>query len=546
MPTIEVSKKDLIKMIGKKVNLEDDLLYVKGEIDDEKNDLIKIDSKDTNRPDLWSTEGMAREIKSKYKKKFPSYKHSKGKIKVIVDKNVKNIRPYTACAVVRNLKITKNILSQLIQLQEKIAGTFGRNRKEVSIGVYDLKKIKPPIKYCAVEPEKIKFSPLGYRKKMNVEKILKEIQKGKEYGHLLKGFDKYTVFKDSKNEIMSLVPVVNSNDSGNVGLKSKDLFIECSGNEIKFISTALNCLVTALAERGGKIESVNVMYGKKKTVTPHLNPKKFKINRENVNKVSGLNLDGKKIKDLLEKSNYKVLKNGKTIELSYPSYRQDLMHERDVIEDIIIAYGYNNIKPKQIKLITKGKINKTEEISGKIADIMAGLGMQEVMSYTLTNKEILFKKMNIEEKDIAEIENPSSSRWGVFRNWLLPNLISFIAKNKNVEYPQKIFEIGDAIILDEKEDVKSKNLRKLSSIITGTNISYEDISSYLDALFDSMNSSYILKDTKHPCFIDGRCALIFKGNKELGIIGEIHPKILKNFNIEMPVAVFEIKIESFL
>ena len=227
MPTIEISKKDLIKLIGKKVkNLDDDLLYVKGEIDESKGDIIKVDSKDTNRPDLWSAEGIAREIKSKYKIKFPQYKFKKGKIKVHVDESVKKIRPYTACAVIRNLKMTKDIMSQLIQLQEKIAGTFGRNRKEVSIGVYDLKKIKPPIKYCTIDPEKIKFIPLDHRKKMNVKNIFENVQKGKEYGHLLKGFKKYTIFKDSKDEIMSLVPIINSNDSGNIGLKSKDLFIE--------------------------------------------------------------------------------------------------------------------------------------------------------------------------------------------------------------------------------------------------------------------------------------------------------------------------------
>ena len=172
--------------------------------------------------------------------------------------------------------------------------------------------------------------------------------------------------------------------------------------------------------------------------------------------------------------------------------------------------------------------------------------MQEIMSYTLTNKETLFKKMDVEEKYVAEIENPASSRWSVFRDWLLPNTISFISKNKNVEYPQKIFEIGDVVLLDDKLETKSKNIRKICAAITGTNVSYEDISSYLDSLFRSMHSNYSLKDATHPSFIPGRCAFVYSGNKILGVIGEIHPKVLKNWNIEMPVSAFEIKLESFL
>jgi len=168
MPKIDVSYNDLCNLIGRKIEIQkfvnEDILFAKGEVDDIIDDTMKIDIKDTNRPDLWSAEGVAREIRLRYKSDFPTYRVKKSNVVVNVDKSVENVRPLTVCAVVRNLKITGVVLYQLVQLQEKIAGTFGRNRKEVAIGVYDLDKIKLPINYTTVSPTGIKFITLDFEK----------------------------------------------------------------------------------------------------------------------------------------------------------------------------------------------------------------------------------------------------------------------------------------------------------------------------------------------------------------------------------------------
>ncbi len=545
MPTIEVSYRDLVNLIGKKIdmrNLENDLLYAKAEIGDVAGDIIKLDVKDTNRPDLWSAEGVAREIRFRYSKDFPKYKTKKSGVMVYVDKGVADVRPLTVCAVVRGIKIDSNILSQLIQLQEKVSGTFGKNRKEVAIGVYDLHKIKPPIKYTTFGRKDIKFVPLEFDKSLTPQEIIENHPKGKEFGHLIKG-PNVPIFIDSAKNVLSMPPIINSAYTGKVTESTKDIFIECSGFDFRFLNIALNVVVAALHERGGRIETVGVVYDNKKITTPDMNPRKFSLDTDYINKISGLELSKKEVLDLLSRSGY-AAKAGRNIVLLYPAYRQDIMHQNDIVEDAIISYGFNKIEPAIKKLATKGEIRDAEKFLLRISEIFVGTGFQEILSYMMTNKRDLFDNMNVPHEKSAEVENPTSANWSAFRNWLLPSVMDFLAKNKHVEYPQKIFETGTCVLLDEKQETKTKDVVKLTAAISNSSVSYEEISSVLGSFMRNAGFQYGLKKYDHPSFIAGRCAEIITNDKHAGFVGEIHPLVLNGWNLEKPVAAFELNLSE--
>jgi phenylalanyl-tRNA synthetase beta chain len=551
MPTIEVSHQDLCRLIGKNIPLnrlkEEGILFAKGEIDEAKGNLLKIDIKDTNRPDLWSAEGIAREMRGRYVSGgLPRYKTKKSGIVVKVDKRLKGIRPFTVCAVVKNLKMDDHSLSQLIQLQEKVSTTFGRNRKEIAIGVYDLRRIKPPIRFTTIKPDSIRFIPLEFRRELTPRQILKEHPKGREFGHLLEGLPEYPMFIDSAGEVLSIPPIINSEYTGKVTGETKDVFIECSGFNLKFLIPALNVMVAALSDRGGDIETVRVVYPGRVLETPELEPKGFELDLEYLNRVSGLNLGMERVCRLLNQARYEAKPSGKRINLLYPAYRQDIMHQRDVIEDVLISYGYNKIEPVIPKLPTVGNQNPIEVFSSTVSDIMAGLGLQETLSYILTNKKNLFDKMNLREGGLVEIENIVSANWCVFRTWLLPSLLEFLSRNKHVEYPQRVFEIGDAVNLDSREETKTKDERKLAVVLTDNSVGYEDISSILDSLIRSLGTQYRLKRIEHPSFIKGRAAGIFVRGRKTGFVGEISPLVLEKWDLEKPVVGFELDLHGLM
>jgi phenylalanyl-tRNA synthetase beta chain len=549
MPSLEVSLRDMEKLIGATLSpdeLQHLVTLAKCDVDSIVGDSVKLEAKDTNRPDLWSAEGIAREIRFRVKKpRFPKYKTSKSRVEVVVDKSVRDVRPFTACAVITNLHLGEAGLSQMIQLQEKVASNYGGGRKEVAIGVYDLDKIRPPINYTTVDPDGIRFVPLDFEEELTPREILEKHPKGKEFGHLLAGVARYPIFVDSVGEVMSVPPIINSNFSGKVTENTRNAFIECSGFHLDRLSVALNVVSTALAERGAEIGAVKVRYGNKVIVTPDFTPGRARVDLVHFGRISDLTLSPSKACDLLRKSGYSVIRRKKDrVEVLYPAYRHDIMHERDLMEDMLISYGYDKIKPQPLKLPTVGASSRIERFSSLLCELMIGLGFQQVMSYTLTNKAALFAKMKLREEPVIELENPVSSSWNVFRNWMLPCVVDFLSSNAHVDYPQNVFEIGDVIVPDQTRETRVMDKRKLACARASAEVGYQDMASVLDAFLSSLGCQYELRPGSHPSFIEGRVADVILKGAYLGVLGEISPEVLEAWNIEVPVSAFEIDVSS--
>ncbi|MCD6547786.1 MAG: phenylalanine--tRNA ligase subunit beta [Nanoarchaeota archaeon] len=555
MPKIEVSKKDLMNLTGIKISfakLKDILLeYLKADVEDVKGDILTIKLEDTNRPDLWCVEGIARALRVLLGKGSKHYNVKPSGITIEVDKKLKNIRPYIACGIIKNVKITDDILKSIIQYQEKLGGTYGRKRAKAALGVYDFDKIKGKrLHYKAAKPNSIKFTPLDFNEELPLNEVLKKHPKGIEYAHLLKDKKYYPVILDSDGKVLSMPPIINSNEAGKVTLDTKNLFVEVTGTDFQTVMNMLNLFVMAIAERGGKLYSVRIKYNYPAEcgfeVSPKFLPTPFNIKPSHVNKMLGLGLTLTEIKKLLRKMDYKILRADSVndiISLEIPFYRKDVMHAVDIIEDIAIAYGYNNIAPIEPRISTKGKLLPETNKHDLIRELMIGMGFQEVFSFTLTSKDVLFDKMNTKGKCI-EIMNPMSRNYSVLRNSILPILMNFLKKNKTVEFPQKIFELGPIILPDEKSYNKAKQLTNLCVVIAHSKANFTEIKSVLETLMKNLGKEIKLKHAKHKSFIYGRCGEIILNGKAIGIIGEIHPKVLENFDLENPVVAFEINVDE--
>src|SRR3989344_6837509 len=344
MPTVILNRKEFEKLAGKKLpldTLKDRISMLGTDLEDVTENEIIVEVF-PNRPDMLSEQGFARAFSSFIgaKKGLRAYKARKSGYKLIVEDSVKDVRPYTACAVVKNLRFNDEKIKQIIQIQEKLHIGYGRNRKKCAIGVYPLEKIKFPIYYMALEPEKIRFTPLESEKEMNGMEILSKHPAGKEYGHMLDEKRKFPVFTDSNGNILSMPPIINSNDTGKITDKTREVFIEVSGFDYSTVSKCLNIIVCALSDMNGIIHEIGMKYGNKKMTSPNVKPESMKINLDYLNKILGLELKENEIKNYLERMGFGYRNKNVLI----PCYRTDVMHEIDLIEDIAIAYGYENFK----------------------------------------------------------------------------------------------------------------------------------------------------------------------------------------------------------
>ncbi|MEK6918074.1 MAG: phenylalanine--tRNA ligase subunit beta [Nanoarchaeota archaeon] len=493
-----------------------------------------------NRPDLLSYEGYKKAFLAFLGKKtgLKEYKINKPEkdYKVTIDSSVKEIRPFTACAIVKDLDLDDEKIKDIIDLQEKLHITLGRRRKKLAIGIYPLEKIKLPITYKALEPDKIKFIPLESNKEMSGLEILQKHPAGKEYSKLLAGKIKFPIFTDAEDKILSMPPIINSELTGKVTQETKNVFIECSGFEFKILNKCLNIIVSTLADMGGKIYQMELLY-KKKEITPDLAPEKMKISIENTNKLLGLDLKEKDIKNFLEKMGHNYNKG--VVEI--PAWRVDILNEVDLIEEVAIAYGYENFEPILPEISTIGEEDQKEVTKRKISEIMQGLGILEVSNYHLTTKKDQLMKADFsekQEKELIELKD-SKTEYNILRKDLSHYLLKNLSENVDVEYPQKIFEIGK--VFENKNEIIEKTNLALA-ISPGNFTEAKQILEYIFRMLD------LKIECKEPSaipshFVEGRVAEIKLDNHPIGYLGEVHPKILDNWKIRMPVAMFEIDIE---
>jgi len=543
MPTIELNRNVVNELVGKKLNDKDfkeRVAFLGTDLEELTQDKIIIEIF-PNRPDMLSEQGFARALSSflGIKTGIREYKSNKPlkDYKVIIDKSVDEVRPFTACAIVKGIDFDEEKINQIIQLQEKLHVTFGRQRKKLAIGIYPLEQIKLPITYKALKPNEIKFHPLESENEMTGLQILSQHPTGRDYGHLLEGKDVFPIFVDANDEILSMPPIINSHKTGRVTEDTKDIFIECSGFDMHSLNLCLNMVVCALSDLGGEIYSMEVVKGNDKNISPNLSPWELDFDIDYINKILGFDLDEKQISELLAKMGIGYKKSKALI----PCYRTDILHQIDLAEDIAIAYGYENVDAIIPNVATIGAEDKFEIFKRKITEILIGLNLIEVKNYHMISKKDLVDNMLVDTNPVM-LRSAVSAEYNYLRTWIIPSLLKTLSNNMQYEYPQKIFEIGTCFKRNDKLENKVGEFDRLAVAFCGDTIDYTAMRQVLDYLMKMIDVEFSITDTEHSSFIPGRCARVSVKGKDVAYIGEIHPQVLLNFGLNYPVAALELNL----
>lgn len=498
----------------------------------EKNNSILSVEVTPNRIDLYSVEGIARALRSFYFGEIKNYRVLKSPYKIIVE-NPPEYRPFVIGAIVKNVNFREDVLLSVIQLQEKLHETVGRKRKKIAIGLHDLSKVRFPVKYCGVE--EIKFIPLGYDYEMSIEEILTKHEKGKMYRELV--FKPYPLISDEEG-VLSLPPIINS-ERTKLNENTNSVFIEITGTHLPVMDSALKVISCALADRGGKVYSVKVNFKGKEIYELNLknaefnlkenNNLKYKNLKEAVKKISGLELNYKEISNYLQRMGIKF-KNRK---IFLPPFRSDIINIVDVVEDILIAYGYENIVPSIPELYQPSRLENQFE---DLREVMLRMGFVEVVNFVLTNEEVL-KKINYAGEKL-KVENSKSEEFSIVRPSLLPSLLENLKENKTAPLPIKLFEIG-RVVEDDKEKLK------LGFVYSDFSADFSIGKGIVIRIFEELNSEYDLEKSFEKIFLSGRGANIIYKNKKIGLFGELNPEILERFKLHNPVVYGEIELKEF-
>jgi phenylalanyl-tRNA synthetase beta chain len=546
MPVIDVNLEDLRELLGKKVTLKElkeNLPMMGTGWEGETEDGFQLEVF-PNRPDLLSIEGLSRAYASYtgLKRGQWRYEVKKAGYKVIVEEKVKDIRPHFVTAVVKNVEFDDPLIRSIIQMQEKLHVTHGRKRRKVAIGLHNLEPIEFPVTYTT-KPEEFKFRPLGERFEKNLTEILTELHTGREYAWIVEGYKEYPMILDSKGMVLSMPPIING-EYTRIDEATKDLFIDVTGTDLKAITEVLNIIVTTFADRGAEIYAVeNNYYTGKMLKTPHLAPREMELDNSYVNATLGMEFTPKETAELLSKMGHDA-RPKEILIVSIPSYRTDIMHPMDLVEDVAIAYGYDKFIPEIPDIASEAGEDLLEVFSRTLRNFLVGFGFQEVVTFMMSNKEKLFSRMMLPEEPLADTENPKMDGYTSLRNRLIPGLMEVLATNKHHPYPQNIYEVDDVVILDETTETGARSARRMAIALCHARANFSEIKAVMNSILDNLEIEAAVIEGGLDCFIEGRKYIAKTAEGPICWAGEIKPSVLEAWSLEMPVVALEIDVDK--
>ncbi len=541
MPVIELSYSRLQKLIGKvtKKQISDSLPFLGLDIESEDKDLVRIEYS-PNRPDYSTDYGIALGMQGLLGIKTGIVKLNVKKSHnylISVNSSVTKIRPFVTGIIAKNGKVDDKTIKQLMTMQEDLHFGIGRKRKKSSIGIHDLDKISFPLVYTTTTRNH-KFIPLNSEKETTISEILVNTDVGKDYGSILGQSSQVPIILDENENTVSFPPIINAAVT-TVTTKTKNLFVEVTGITKEDAEDMLAVVATILQSAGFILESIKITGAKNSS--PKLEQRKMTVSISLVNQILGLSLNSSKIISSLKKSRLDAISKGVNIICTIPAYRFDIFGPLDLVEEVALGYGIQNLEPILSPSQTIGKINYVSLKLKSLDQTMIGLGFLEALNSSLTSKRVLYDMTDRDSTKIISVLDSKSREHTILRDSILPGLLENLSKNIHESYPQKIFETGTVFATENPISEKIN----FSGISAHKDANFTEIKSIIQS---ALNIGFGIKvETKtatNSTFEDGHCASIILNNIPIGIIGKIDSKIIENYKIRVPVVGFEISLSD--
>ncbi|MBB6647229.1 phenylalanine--tRNA ligase subunit beta [Halobellus ruber] len=590
MPVVDIDPDELRELTGhdekSDEDLKDDLFGLGLEFEGETDEGLLQFEFGPDRLDRLSVEGVARSLRYQYgdDRGVDVPDTNDPDFTFVVDGDVPDARPYVTGAVVRGLDLDEAALESVIQLQEKLHATMGRKRAKGAIGIHDLVAIKGDtlgeapnasedsggnsITYTGIAPGGDTFVPLDSDRELTPAEVLEEHSTGRTYADLVADYDRYPAIYDELG-LFSFPPVINGRRT-EVSTDSRELLIELTGTDQWTIDRMCAIICYALSARGATIEDVEVEYeggsdaGGRTLRRPDFEVRSKSVTHDRIETMLGVDLTEREVVDLFERSGLDAAvaddaesddadgpADATTYEVSIPPYRVDVLHPLDLVDDVGRAYGFDELDPRYPDVGTVGGRHERSRLEAATRDVLTGLGFEDLLNFHMISEPEVYDRMGVESGtdvlgggDPVGITEPYSEDYTILRPWALPSLVMVLENNTHRAYPQDLAEVGLVAERDDDVNTRVAESRHVAAVLARTDATYEDAKARLQAVCRSFGVELETPPTAHPSFIDGRAASVVIDGDDVGVVGEIHPAVLVEHDLELPVAGFEFALEA--
>jgi len=501
-----------------------------------------------DRPDLLSGETLSYALGPFLcnKEANPSLDINESDVSMTADPSLEHVRPLVYGAVVRNVNVDESQADDFIKLlmdhQEKLHFAIGRGRRRASIGVHDFDTLKPPFRVTTVNRD-YKFTPLGHEQDMTIEQILETHPKGIEYAHLLQENEMVPIILDADERVLSFPPVINGSHT-TVTTNTKNFFIDVTGWDAKACECSVLLIALQLQAWGGTIESIQLtdINGETK-MFPMDTPERHTIKRSLVQSFLGRDFTDEELSSALNRMGGRYISSdhGDSIVVDMPRWRYDLLHPVDIVEDIAIGHGYEDLGVQQPTIAMTGEPRKDAHLRRRIRDSMQGMGFMQVQSLTLSNEEDQFVKVRWQQThDVTSIANPITTEHTMLRQFILPSLMKLLASNKHHDLPQQVYELGTVVR-------NHKNSTRLSFLSAERSGGFASLRGRIQAFCRDLGiTDWHLEplEAGDGPFLAGRGAKLLVRGTWVGCVGELDPHVSMSFDLRVPISGADIDIDE--
>ncbi len=529
MVVIKETRSVLTSLYGKNfISHINDFSTVVGYSVEEEGGEVKVEF-NPDRPDLFSFTSLYNAMQIYYGKKSWKPVSFKGtQLEFLIEKNVRRLRPYTIGFCCQGNEIGEHF-RDLIDYQERIHLSVGKDRSKVSIGIHDTTGLKGPIYYRAYKSDNVRFTTYDGEVTGTAEEIISKHPKGQEYSHLIPSGNEVPIIEDSMHQVLSMPPVINGHTTA-VSSRTKSFFVDITGTDITALKDAFFLLAYFFSNLDYRLSLSNAgdISADLKT-----DGRKIMIGQPAIMELTGTRIPNEKVTEILKKMGYGSSTEGENVIALVPGNRSDVMGPADVIEDIAKGYGYDKIPAVQPQLSVIGRELEKKPLLNLVREVMIGIGHQEIMSFVVTSRKF-YENMNYGGS--VEVRNPKSLDFSVVRDRLILGSLDFLRRNRRRNLPQNIFEIGEVLI-------GAKQQTNLCLLKANSRSGYSDIKQSIDALMMRVGvKDFTIVTEKSDLLIEGRGGTVKVRGKNIGIIGEVHPDTLDSFDLRNPVSYAELNL----
>lgn len=591
MPTVSVSRDRLFDLLERTFTEDefDDLCFEFGlELDDVVSERPSIGSRalsagvqvaeevmykievPANRYDLLCLEGLAQALRvfMRLDPHLPDYRIvGEPVLRFSVKEEVKEVRPFVFCAVLRGLKMTEAVYHSLIDLQEKLHQNICRRRTLVAIGTHDLDTLEGPFSYEALPPKDIKFVPLAKDVEYDAAQLMELYEDDaqlKKYLGIIRSCPKYPVIYDTNRTVLSMPPIINGNHS-KITMSTANMLVECTATDKTKAGIVLNTIIAMFSrycDDPYTVEPVRVQYADgTEMITPDFSTPRVTANIHYINRSVGVSLQPEDMLMFLNRMQLPAtIVDQKTIAVDVPIIRSDVLHAADIMCDVAVGYGFNRVPERVPETSTVGKQQPLNHLADLVRrEGLAQQGYTEVLTWvTVSNAENFSLLQRVDDGNVAvKIGNPKTLEFEECRTSLLPGLLKTLRENRKSKVPIKLFEVGDVVLKNKNAEVLASNRRRVAAVYCSTTAGFEVMQGLLESVMNTLGVARGKGDNKETwntdvtscsddAFFEGRRANIVYNGNVIGVLGWIHPKVLGNFSLMYPCSAMEFDLEFFL